>query len=243
MEGAPHGLDALMKFSTEQLGKMVRPCRQEAGVGPGQCGVEQGWVARIQHAVQQVVPVVHDVREQWNLLAAYELYTGTLLNVSDLVFMLGELERHKPEILVKRPDQYMVAYMKLLLGKRHTVENPPQRRRLSRSPGCDAGGDRRDCGLQWHDAREASHQSWRKGRSRGNPPQDLAGRTDVPMDEDGTTASMELLPLQEEPLGLNKYNLRRIRKRKGAPMWVHRLSKMVETMAKNIAEEVPMGVP
>ena len=64
-----------------------------------------GWVARIQHAVQQVVPAVHDVREQWNLLAAYELYTGTPLKVPDLVFMPGELERDKPEMWVKRLDQ------------------------------------------------------------------------------------------------------------------------------------------
>ena len=62
------------------------------------------------------------------------------------------------------------------------------------------------------------------------------------MDEDGVTAGMELLSLEEEPLGRNRDNLRRIRKRKGAPKWVHKLSKMVETMAKNSAEEVPMGV-
>ena len=74
------------------------------------------------------------------------------------------------------------------------------------------------------------------------PPQDLAGGTDVPMEEDGTKAGMELLSLQEEPLGLNKDNLRRVRKRKGAPKWVRKLLKMVETMAKNSAEEVPMGV-
>ena len=50
------------------------------------------------------------------------------------------------------------------------------------------------------------------------------------------TAGMELLSLQEEPLGLNRDNLRRVRKRKGAPKWVRKLSKMVETMAKNSAE-------
>ena len=67
---------------------------------------------------------MHDVRQQRNLLAAYELCTGTLLKVSDLVFMPGELERDKPEIWVKRLDQYRVAYMKLPSGKRQKVENP-----------------------------------------------------------------------------------------------------------------------
>ena len=62
------------------------------------------------------------------------------------------------------------------------------------------------------------------------------------MGEDGTTAGMEPLSLQEEPLGLNRDHLRRVGKRKGAPKWVRKLSKMVETMAKNSAEEVPMGV-
>ena len=57
-------------------------------------------------------------------LAAYELYTGTLLKVPDLVLMPGELERDKLEIWVKRLDQYRVAYMKLLSGKRQKVENP-----------------------------------------------------------------------------------------------------------------------
>ena len=73
-----------------------------------------GWVARVQHAVQQVVLAVHDVREQWNLLAAYELYTGTLLKVPDLVSMPGELERDKPEIWVKRLDQYRIVLPRAL---------------------------------------------------------------------------------------------------------------------------------
>ena len=47
---------------------------------------------------------------------------------------------------------------------------------------------------------------------------------------------------KKEPLGLNRDNLRRMRKRKGAPKWVPKMSKMVETMAKNNTEEVPMGV-
>ena len=42
----------------------------------------------------------------------------------NLVFMPSEPERDKPEIWVKRPDQYRVAYMKLLSGKRQRVENP-----------------------------------------------------------------------------------------------------------------------
>ena len=74
------------------------------------------------------------------------------------------------------------------------------------------------------------------------PPQNQLGGTDVPMEKDGAATGMELLSLQEEPPGLNRDNLRRIRKRKGAPKWVRTLSKMVETMAKNSAEEVPMGV-
>ena len=39
----------------------------------------------------------------------------------DLVFMPGELEKDKPEIWVKRLDQYRVAYMKLLSGHRQKV--------------------------------------------------------------------------------------------------------------------------
>ena len=62
------------------------------------------------------------------------------------------------------------------------------------------------------------------------------------MEEDGATTGMELLSLQEEPAGLNRDKLRRIRKRKGAPKWVRKPSKMVETTAKDNAEEVPMGV-
>ena len=41
---------------------------------------------------------------------------------------------------------------------------------------------------------------------------------------------------------LNRDNLRRVRRRKGAPKWVRKLSKMVETMAKNNEEELLMGV-
>ena len=41
----------------------------------------QGWVARMQHVFQQVVLAVHDAMELWNLLAAYELYTGTPFKV------------------------------------------------------------------------------------------------------------------------------------------------------------------
>ena len=57
-----------------------------------------------------------------------------------------------------------------------------------------------------------------------------------------TTAGLELVSPKEEPLGLSKDNLRRVRKRKGAPKWVRKLSKMVESMAKNSAEEMPLGV-
>ena len=65
--------------------------------------------------------------------ALTELYTGTLLKVPDLVFMPRELEKEKPEIWVKRLDQYRVAYMKLLLGKRQKVES------------CDGGGGSPGC--------------------------------------------------------------------------------------------------
>ena len=80
-------------------------------------------MARIQHAIQQVVPAMHDVREQWKLLAPYDLYTGTLLKVPDLPFLRGEPEGDKPEIWVKRLHQCRVAYMKLLSGKRQKVDN------------------------------------------------------------------------------------------------------------------------
>ena len=51
----------------------------------------------------------------------------------------------------------------------------------------------------------------------------MTSRTDAPMDEDGATAGMELLSLQEELLGRNRDNLRRVRIRKGAPKWVRKL--------------------
>ena len=81
-------------------------------------------MARIPHAVQQMVPAVHDVWVQWNVLVAYELNAETLLKVAYLVFMPRELNKDKPEILVKVLDQYRVAHMKLLSGKCQKVENP-----------------------------------------------------------------------------------------------------------------------
>ena len=78
-----------------------------------------------------------------------------------------------------------------------------------------------------------------KEPGRPRPRTCRAGRT---MEEDRTTTGMELLSRQEEPLGLNRDDLRRVQKRKGAPKWVRELSKMIDTMAKNSAEEVPMGV-
>ena len=188
------------------------------------------------------MPAVHDVREQWNLLTAYELYTGTLLKVPDLVFMLGELERDKPEISVKRPDQYRVAYMKLLSSKRQKVENPDSG---GGSPGAQGATQAVTAEIVDSSSTTPEKQVIGAGGNEGagaTPPQNLAGGTDVPVEEDGTTSGMELLSLQEEPLGLNRDNLRWVRKRKGAPKWVRKLSKMVETMAKNSAEEVPMGV-
>ena len=93
MEGASHGPDALIKFSTEQWEKWSEHVgkKQVLDMANSEWNrINEGhrWVARLQHAVEQVVPAVRDVREQWNLLAVYELYTGTPLKVRDLVFML-----------------------------------------------------------------------------------------------------------------------------------------------------------
>ena len=74
------------------------------------------------------------------------------------------------------------------------------------------------------------------------PPKGMSGKTATLMDEDGATTRLELLSLKEEPLGLNRNNLRRVRKRKGAPRWVRKLTKMVELMIKDSTEEVPWGV-
>ena len=65
---------------TTSAGKQVVDLANAEG---NQINQGHGWVARIQHAIQQLVPVVHEVREQWNLVAAYELYTGTLLKVHE----------------------------------------------------------------------------------------------------------------------------------------------------------------
>ena len=176
-------------------------------------------MARIQHAVQQVVLAVHDVREQWNLVVAYELYTGTPLKVPDLVFMPGELERDKPEIWVKRLDQYRVAYMKLLSGKREKVENPDAGGGNLGAQGATKAGTAEIVDSSSRTPEKQVIGAGGNDGARATPPQELAGGTDVPMEEDGTMAGMELLSLQEEPLGLNKDNLRRVRKRKGAPKW------------------------
>ena len=243
MEGVPHGLDALIKFSTEHWEKWSKHVGKKqvldlANSEWSRVNQSHRWLARIQHAVQQVVPAVHDAREQWNLLAAYELYTGTLLKVPDLVFMPGELERDKPEIWVKRPDQYRVA----LSGKHQKVENPDAGGGSLRAQGATQAGTTE---IVDSSSTTPEKQIIGAGGNEGagaTPPQNLPGGTDVLMGEDGTTTGMELLSLQKEPVGLNRDNLRRVRKRKGAPKWVRRLSKMVETMAKNSAEEVPMGV-
>ena len=113
------GLDALIKFSKEHWEKWSEHVGKKqvqalANSEWNKMNDGHGWVAWIQHAVQQAVPAVHNVKEEWNLLAAYELYTGTLLKVPDLVFMRGEPERDKPDIWVKRLDHYRVACMKLL---------------------------------------------------------------------------------------------------------------------------------
>ena len=114
MEGAPHGWDALINFSTDHWEKWSEHVGKKqvldlANLEWNRINQSHGMVDRIQHAVQHVLPAVHDVREQWNLLAAYELYTGTLLKAPDLVFMPGELERDKLKIWVKQLDQYRLA--------------------------------------------------------------------------------------------------------------------------------------
>ena len=240
MEGASHGLDALIKISNEHwekwsdnVGKkQVLDLANTKWNRINHINQSHGWVAWIQHAVQQVVPAVHDVWEQWNLLAVYELYTRTLLKVPDLVFMPGELERDKPEIRVKRLDQYRVAYMKPLSGKRQKVENPDAVGGSRGARGATQAGT-----AEIVDSRRTMPEKQVIGaggneRAGATLPQDLAGTRDVPIDQNGTTDGMELLSMQEEPLGLNGDNLRRVRKRKRALKWVRRLSKMVETMAK-----------
>ena len=69
MEGVLHGLDALIKFSTEHWGKWSEHVGKKqvwdvANSEWNRINQSHGWLARIQHAVQQVVPAVHDVREQ-----------------------------------------------------------------------------------------------------------------------------------------------------------------------------------
>ena len=151
-----------------------------------------------------------------------------------MVFMPGELERDKPEIWVKRLDQYRVAYMKLLAGKRQKVENPDAG---GGSPGAQGATQARTAEIVDSSSTTPEKQIIGAGGNEGagaTPPHTLPDGTDVPMVEDGTTTGMELLSLQEEPLGLNRDNLCRVRKRKGAPKWVCKLSKMVETMAKKV---------
>ena len=132
--------------------------------------------------------------------------------------------------------------MKLLSGKRQKVENPDAG---GGSPGAQGATQAGTAEIVDSSSTTPEKQIIGAGGNEGagaTPPQNLPGGTDVPMEEDGTTTGMEPISLQEEPLGLNRDSLRRVRKRKGAPKWVRKLSKMVETMAKNSAEEVPMGV-
>ena len=72
MEGAPHGLDASIKFSTEHWEKWsdhvgTKHVLDVANSEWNRINQSHRWVAWIQPAVQQVVLAVHDVREQWNL--------------------------------------------------------------------------------------------------------------------------------------------------------------------------------
>ena len=132
--------------------------------------------------------------------------------------------------------------MKLLSGKRQKVETPDAG---VGNPGPQGAMQAGTAEIVDSRRKRPEKQIIGAGGNEGagaTPPQNQPGGTDVPMEEDGATTGMELLSLQEEPLGLNRDNLRRIRKRKGAAKWVRTLSKMVETIAKNSAEEVPMGV-
>ena len=75
MEVATHGLDAVIKFLTEYWEKWSEHVGKKhvldlANLEWNRINESHGWVTRIQHAVQQLVPPVHDVREQWNLLTA-----------------------------------------------------------------------------------------------------------------------------------------------------------------------------
>ena len=232
MEGTPHGLDALITFSTEHREKWSDHIGRKqvpdlANIEWNHINQSHGWAARIQHAIQQVVPTVNDIRAQWNLVAAYDLYTGTLLKVPDLVFMPREPEKDKPEIWVKRLDQYRVAYMKLA------------------GPGAQSGTQAGN--TETVDPSSGTPEKHTLGAGGNNgagatPPEDMSGKTAAPMDEDGATARLELLSLKEEPLGLKRDNLRRVRKRKGAPKWVRKLTKMVDSMTKKSTEEVPLGI-
>ena len=198
MEGAPHGLDTLIKFSTEHWEKWSEHVGKKqvldlANSEWNRVNQSHGWVAWIQHAVQRVVPAVHDVREQWNLLAAYERCTGTLLKVPDVVFMPGELERDKPKIWVKRLDQHRVAYMKLPSGKRQKVENPDAE---GGSPGAQGATQAGTAEIVDSNSTTPEKQIIGAGGNEGagaTPPQNLPGWTDVPMEEDGTTTGMELV--------------------------------------------------
>ena len=193
MEGAPYGLDALIKFSTEHWEKCSdhvgnKQVPELANSEWNRINQSHGWVARIQHAVQQVVPALHDVREQWNLLATYELYTGTLLKVPDLVFVPGEPERDKPQIWIKRLDQYRVAYMKLPSGKRQKVENPDTGGGSLGAQGATQAGTAK---IVDSSSTTPEKQVIGAGGNEGagaTLPQDLAGGTGVPMEEGGTMA-------------------------------------------------------
>ena len=78
---------------------------------------------------------------------------------------------------------------------------------------------------------------------RGNESEESTPLRDVftglstPMEEDAIVPRVDLLSLDEEPLGPSRDNMRRVRKRKGGPKWVRKLTKMVES----IIDEVPLG--
>ena len=68
MEGTPHGLDALLKFSTEHWEKWSDHIGRKqvldlATTEWNPINQSHKWVARIQHAIQQVVPIVNDIGE------------------------------------------------------------------------------------------------------------------------------------------------------------------------------------
>ena len=79
--------------------------------------------------------------------------------------------------------------------------------------------------------------------AESTPSRDIPSGLATPMEEDGTVPRLDLFSLYEEPLGLSRGNMSRLRKRKGAQKWVRKLTKMVESMSRTSEkDEVPFGM-